>query len=139
MPEQELASLKRIYSAISRWDVDEFADNVAHDFEMVLPDSVPWGGTHHGKDGLRAFSDVFRDHVEGQWADPDEFIDDEDSIVVLGRMRGRAIDTGRDYEVHFVHVWRLPDGVPSRCRSYFDSVPILDAMGHSARSAAQDS
>jgi hypothetical protein len=52
------------------------------------------------------YATIFRDYVEGQWADPDDFIEAGDLILVLGRLRGRAKATGEEYEVHFAHVWR---------------------------------
>jgi uncharacterized protein len=132
MPESEIQALRRIYDALSRWDVDEFVNGVAHDFELILPKTVPWGGTRHGRDGVEAYATIFRDHVEGQWADPDHFIEAGDLIVVLGRLRGRARATGEEYEVHFAHVWTLSDGMPSRCRSYFDTAAILAVLGSRA-------
>jgi ketosteroid isomerase-like protein len=129
MPEPEIQALRRIYDALLRWDVAEFARDVTHDFELILPETVPWGGTRHGRDGVEAYATIFRDHVEGQWADPDDFLEAGELIVVLGRLRGRARATGEEYEVHFAHVWTLSDGVPSRCRSYFDTAPIMAALG----------
>jgi ketosteroid isomerase-like protein len=131
MPESEIQALQRIYDAFSRWDIDELAKGVTHDFELIMPETVPWGGTFHGGDGVRAFATVFRDHVEGQWADPDDYVDGGDTVVVLGRLRGRAIATGREYEVHFAHAWTLSDGMPVWCRSYFDTAPIMAALGSS--------
>ena len=131
MPELEMQALQRIYDAFLRWDIDEFAKNVTHDFELTLPETVPWGGTRHGRDGVEAFATIFRDHVEGQWADPDDFIDAGELIVVLGRLRGHARATGEEYEVHFAHVWTMSGGMPSRCRSYFDTAPIMAALGSS--------
>jgi ketosteroid isomerase-like protein len=127
--EIEIQALQRIYDALSRWDIDEFADNVTHDFEFVLPETIPWGGTRHGRDGVSAFATIFRDYVDGQWADADDFIDAGEVIVVLGRLRGRVREGAKDYEVHFAHVWTLSDGVPSRCRSYFDTAPVMAALG----------
>jgi ketosteroid isomerase-like protein len=56
MPEFEAHAVRRIYDAFSRWDVDELAREVTHDFELILPKTVPWGGTRHGRDGLEAWS-----------------------------------------------------------------------------------
>jgi uncharacterized protein len=128
MSELEIQALRRIYDALLRWDVAEFARDVTHDFELILPETVPWGGTRHGRDGVEAYATIFRDHVEGQWADPDDFLEAGELIVVLGRLRGRARATGEEYEVPFAHVWTLSDGVPSRCRSYFDTAPIMAAL-----------
>ena len=107
MPELEIQAVRRIYDAFSQWNVDELTKDITHDFELMLPETVPWGGTHHGPDGVEAFTTIFRDHVEGQWADPDDFIDGDDVIVVLGRQRGRAKATGERYEVHFAAAWSL--------------------------------
>jgi uncharacterized protein len=132
MPESEIRAVRRIYDALSQWNVDELAKNVTHDFELILPGTVPWGGTRHGQDGVEAFATIFRDYVEGQWADPDDFIDGGDLIVVMGRLRGRGRATGKEFEEHFAHVWTLTEGMPSRCRSYFDTAPIMVALGSSS-------
>jgi uncharacterized protein len=128
--EHDVESLRRIYSAFSRWDVEELVSDLAHDIEWSLPDTLPWGGTRHGHDGVRAFVSVSNDHVEGRWADPDDFLDAGDRLIVQGRMRGRAKASGRGYEVDFVHIWTMTDGMASRMRAYFDTAPIMAALGH---------
>ena len=129
MSEHDVESLQRIYRALSLWDVEELVSDLAHDIELSLPDTLPWGGTHHGHEGVRAFVSVSNNHVEGRWADPDDFLDAGDRMVVLGRMRGRAKASGREYEVEFVHVWTMTDGVASRLRVNFDTAPIMAALG----------
>ncbi len=128
MAESEIAAVKRIYAAFERWDVDEMLRDVTHDFELIVPPAVPFGGTSHGSEAIRTFARIFQEHVDGGFADPDDFLDAGDRVVVLGRMRGRGRSTGRDFEAPFAHVWTFSDGVPSRCRSYFDSAPIMEAI-----------
>ena len=70
MHEDDVRSLRRIYDAMSREDVEEFVGDVAHDIEWNLPEAVPWGGTRHGQDGMRALAEIYQQHVEGTWADP---------------------------------------------------------------------
>jgi uncharacterized protein len=126
--EQDIESLRRIYDAFSRWDVEELVGDLAHDIEWSLPDPLPWGGMRHGHDGVLAFASVSQDHVEGRWADPDDFLDAGDRMVVLGRLRGRAKASGQDFEVEFAHVWTMTDGVASRLHAYFDTAPIMAAL-----------
>jgi uncharacterized protein len=128
MPEEDVQALRRIYAAINRRDVEELAADVAHDIEWNLPERVPWGGTRHGPDGIRAFADTFSERIEGNWADPDDFLVADDRVVVLGRLRGRARETGQEFEVEFAHVWTLTDGVASHLRGYYDTVPIIVAL-----------
>lgn len=129
MSEQEIESLRRIYDALSRWDVDELVGDVTHDIEWSLPDTLPWGGTRHGHDGVQAFAAVSQDQVEGRWADPDDFLDAGDRIVVLGRLSGRARASGQEFEVGFAHVWTMTDGMASRLRAYYDTAPIMATLG----------
>jgi ketosteroid isomerase-like protein len=115
--EHDIQAVRRIYTALTRWDVDDLVADMTHDVEWTLPDPLPWGGTHHGPDGVRTFARIFRDHVEAG-----------DRIIALGRLRGRARESGHDFEVEFAHVWALTDGVASRVRVYYDTAPILAAL-----------
>lgn len=128
MPEAELDALRRIYTAIQRGDTEELSRSVAHDVEWILPETVPWGGTRHGHLGVETVGEIFQEHVDGLWADPDDFLEAGDRIVVLGRISGRGRESGRDFEVRFAHVWAFDDGAPVRFRGYFDTAPIMAAL-----------
>lgn len=129
MSQDDIRSVRRVYDAMQRGDAEDFRKDLAHDIEWRLPDALPWGGTRHGPDGVETLLETFQDHVEGSWADPDDFLDAGDRIVVLGRLRGRARASGRSFEVRFAHVWGMTDGVPSWFVGYLDSEPIMSALG----------
>jgi uncharacterized protein len=123
-----IETFRRIYTSIQHGDSDELTSSLAHDIEFVLPESLPWGGPHHGPLGVAAMVEIYRDHVDGSWADPDEFVEGGDRVVVLGRLTGKARSSGQRFEVPFAHVWGLSEGVPSRLRAYYDSAPITAAL-----------
>jgi uncharacterized protein len=129
MADEPIDTLKDIYAAIQRHDTERLSEALAHDIEWTLPETVPWGGTHHGHLGVTAVVEIYDEHVDGLWADPDEFIEADDEVVVLGRVMGTARTTGEEFEVPFAHVWRLTDGVPSVLRGYYDTAPITTALG----------
>jgi len=126
--EDEVKSLQRIYQAVQRGDLDELSEALTHDIEWTLPGALPWGGTHHGHLGVQAVLEIYREHVEGPWSDPEEFLEAGDTIVVLGRVRGRTRSADRRFEVPFAHVWRLTDGMPSSFYGYLDTEPIITAL-----------
>jgi uncharacterized protein len=136
LAEEELHTLWCIYSAIQARDPVELRRRLAHDFELSLPEGLPWGGTRHGPEGVESVAEVFVEHVDGAWADPDDFLDAGERVVVLGRARGRARATGVEFEVPFAHVWALRDEVPSTLHAYFDPSPILEALQGSSSSVA---
>jgi ketosteroid isomerase-like protein len=128
MEEALRESLREVYTAIQQGDFERLKGHLAHDVEWELPDTIPWGGVHHGHLGIESVYESYTEHVDGVWADPDEFFDAGDSVIVLGRVSGTARATGEHFEVPFAHVWGLEDGVPSRLRAYFDTASIIAAL-----------
>ena len=121
-------TFRRIYTALQRADGEALASSLSHDIEWILPDAVPWGGTHHGPLGVMAVIEIFADHVDGIWADVDELFDADGQVVALGRISGRGRESGNDFEVPFAQVWTLSEGIPSRMRAYYDTAPITAAL-----------
>jgi uncharacterized protein len=134
MASPEIERVKEIYAVILRQEREKLARLVAHDMEFEMPAGLPWGGVHHGQDGMAAVAAIHDDHVEGEWAEPEEFVDGDGLVIVLGRTRGRVRASGATFEVPFVHVWGLTEGSPSRFRGYFDSAPIIEALNAPAGS-----
>ena len=128
MGAEEIESLRRAYAAFQEQNTEKLSEELAHDVEFVLPESLPWGGTHHGHLGVTALMEIYDEHVEGRWADPDEYLEAGDRIVVLGRIKGRGRASGEPFEVPFAHVWGFRDGIASSFRAYFDSAPILAVL-----------
>ena len=123
-----IEKFRAIYTAVQRADPDELQNHLAHDIEWALPDSVPWGGVRHGHLGVAAMFEIFQEHFDGMWAEPDEVIGEDDTFVVLGRMRATARSSGVSFEVPFAHLWRMSHGVPTAFRGYNDTAPIIAAL-----------
>src|SRR6476620_3783859 len=78
------------------------------------------------QDGERPALD--RDWWSEFTAVPDEFLDAGDEVVVLGRYRGTAKQTGKQLDVPFVHVWSLRDGKAWRFRQFLDTDGWVEAL-----------
>jgi ketosteroid isomerase-like protein len=120
--------LRRIYTAVQQQDADAVRRSVAHNIEWVLPETLPWGGTHQGQLGIMAVLEMHDELIEGEWADPEEYFEADGRYVVLGRTRGKARATGVTFEVPFAHLWQMTQGPPSAFRGYFDTAPITAAL-----------
>ena len=129
MTAEDVHRLGEVYDAFDGDDADAFVGLLAHDIEWRVPDVLPWGGTRHGHDGVRTYLDLLREHVDGGWGTPEEFLDVGDRVVVLGRFTGTARASGRHFETPFVHVWAFSDGVPTRLVHFVDTAVVLDALG----------
>lgn len=128
MAAEDIPRLRDVYTAVQRRDAEQLTKLLAHDITWTLPEVLPWGGTHHGQLGVMALNEIYDEHVDGRWADPDDFLDAGDRVVVLGRISGRARASGRPFEVPFAHVWGMSDGVPATFRSYLDTATVMAAL-----------
>jgi uncharacterized protein len=111
------------YEAFERHDLDGVLADLHPSIEWQQAQGLPHGGTYTGVDEVRRniFDPLDRDWWDEFTAQPDEFIDGGEEVVVLGRYRGIAKDSGRVLDVPFVHVWSIRDGKLIRFRQFLDT------------------
>jgi ketosteroid isomerase-like protein len=126
--EHEVRRLRSVYDAFDRGDEAALLEALAHDIEWRVPDVLPWGGVRHGHEGVRSFFTILEEHVEGGWGSPEEFLDMDERIVVLGRFSGSVRDNGVEFETRFAHVWTIRDGVASGFDNYLDTATVVAAL-----------
>ena len=59
---------------------------------------------------------------------PEEYVDAGSDVVVLGRYRGIARESGKTLDVPFVHVWTFEDGLAIRFRQFLDTAGWVEAL-----------
>ena len=122
--------VRRSYEAFARDDMDGVLADMHPNIEWHQAQGLPHGGYYRGIDEVRR--NIF-DPLDDEWwdefdADPDEFLDAGDQVVVLGRYRGVAKATGKRLDVPFVHVWTLRDGRAVRFRQFLDTAGWVAAL-----------
>jgi ketosteroid isomerase-like protein len=122
--------VKRSYEAFARDDMDGVLGDMHPDIEWHQAQGLPHGGFYKGLDEVRR--NIF-DPLDEEWWDeftatPDEFLDAGDEVVVIGRYRGTAKQTGKALDVPFVHVWTIADDKAVRFRQFLDTAGWVDAL-----------
>jgi uncharacterized protein len=122
--------VKRSYAAFELGDLDGVLGDMAPDIEWQQAQGLPHGGTYHGVDEVR--KNIF-DPLDEEWWDeftavPTEFLDAAGEVVVLGRYRGRAKETGKQLDVPFVHVWTVRGEKAVRFRQFLDTAGWIEAL-----------
>jgi ketosteroid isomerase-like protein len=85
-----------------------------------------------GHDGVRQVFRFFDDQIEDLGADPHEFIEAGDQVIVPVRMHGRLRDSGDPVAYELVQVWLGRDGKAIRLVTYPDrEAAIADAASAS--------
>jgi uncharacterized protein len=123
--------LKDGYAAFSNGDVAAATQNFADDIRWEGPntDRVPGSGTHTGAEAI--VQNVWA-VIPQTWDDfsvtADEFIENGDTVVVLGHNEATAKSTGKSVAVPFVHVWRFEGDKLKRVQTLTDTAVIAEAL-----------
>ena len=125
-----VALVKESYEAFARDDMDTVLAHVHPDIVWHQAQGLPHGGVYYGVDEVQrnVFDPLDRDWWSEFSAVPDEFLDAGDEVIVLGRYRGVAKETGKRLDVPFVHVWSFRDGKAWRFRQFLDTAGWGEAL-----------
>lgn len=120
---------KKLYDAFARDDIPSVLSCLAEDvvWELNGPTSIPYFGSHRGKEAVRLFFDKVFAVEEILHFEAEQFIDGGDSVAVVGRERCRARATGKEFSVRWTHVFDCRAGKISRWREFIDTAPIVAA------------
>jgi ketosteroid isomerase-like protein len=128
---ENVEGLRGAYEALGRGDMEAVTATWETDIEFDGPNSsrMPGAGPHRGKEEVARLFSGMKDRWEGLLFSPDEFVEQGETVVVLGHMEGRAKATGTDVKVPFVHVWRMREGKVARGQALTDTAVVADALG----------
>jgi uncharacterized protein len=123
--------MQRGYEAFAQGDMETIRSIWTDDFEWQGTDyePLPGSGLIRGPDAVfQMFGEL------GQYWDefrvvPDEFVEQGDTVVVLGHNEARAKSGGEQIKIPFVHVWRMADGKARRVQVLGDTAVAAKALG----------
>jgi ketosteroid isomerase-like protein len=122
--------VKRSYDSFTNGDLDTLLEDLHPDIEWHQAQGLPHGGLHRGIDDVRRniFEPLDASWWEGFTAEPDEFLQDGDQVVVLGRYRGIAKESRKQLDVPFVHIWTVTGDKAVRFRQFLDTAGWVEAL-----------
>src|SRR4051794_12833253 len=139
MSQENVELVRRRFDAFNRGDL-------AAIIELTDPAAVWWdraddptaGAPHRGRDAcMQHLAELLQD-VELE-AEPQEFIDADDRVVVGVHLIGRGRTSGIAFEEHEFHVFTLRGGKVIETREYRERAEALEAVGLSEQDALADS
>jgi hypothetical protein len=128
MSPSNLEALAQGFAGWGKGEPANMADLLDPDCELVVPDSIPYGGTFRGAE---AAIDWFTVEL-WRWFDefastPEGFVDGGDQIVVPVNVKARA-KNGRTMDVHNVWIYTFSAGRLIRGRVYADTAVLRDVV-----------
>ena len=126
-------SIKALYDAFNRGEIDTVLNGMTDDVVWDVPGSAPFTGRRFGREQVREFFASLERHARMEQFDADEFLQDGDRIVVLGRQRASVRETGTQYDSRWAHVYRLRGGQIAEAYLYGDTQAEAAAFGETRR------
>jgi uncharacterized protein len=121
--------VKSAWEAFSRQDLDGATADVDGSAEIVVPDSLPWGGTHRGPEGFKDMVGQFRDHLEDFRPSPRDFLEaSNEHVVVPVDVHGRT-KSGNDFSGSALWLYKMRDGKIMRAELFADTARTLESIG----------
>jgi len=110
---QNIQTIKAIYEAFGRGDVDAIIAVVAADVDWgsdTASDAAPWYGTRRGADGVASFFTDFGTAMEVEEFTPLTFAANDDDVLTVVRFRARSRKTGKVAAMQLHHWFHFRDG-----------------------------
>lgn len=132
MNEQEnLRIVKEGYAAFGRGDVAAAISNYADDIDWAMPGSpniIPYAGKRRGVEQVAQFYSTFAQTEDVEQMELQDFVAQDDKVLVFGHYKGRVKSTGRSYTKDFVHAVTLSAGKVVKFREYVASDDMYAAF-----------
>lgn len=132
-------TVRAAYAAWRRGDLATVLDALTEDVEWIQPgprESIPYAGVWRGRAEMSRYFAVLSDTVEFTEYELEQFIAQNDQVVVTGRSSVRAKATGRAFDDHFAHWFEFRGEKVARMRYYADTAAAVAALS-GARQPAQ--
>ncbi len=124
MNEQENTKVaEQMYETFNSGDVEGFLNLFSEDASWDSPEleNIPLETTFRGRDKLAEFLTGLVEYEEFLKIEPQEFIAQNDRVVILGELHVRSKITGKEYKTGFAHIVRVQGGEVKSFLEYFDN------------------
>ena len=130
MSEENVATVRAIWDAVNRGDLDEAFKYAPDDFVADWSSSeAPESGVYRGREAVKA---RFERTVE-VWSEMEyfetEIIDSGDQVVRVGGVRARGRGSGAEVSAEGAQIWTFQGGTPTSVRLYQSKAEALEAAG----------
>lgn len=117
------------WEAFGTGDLDTAVANTSESAEIVIPESLPWGGTYTGPGGFKEMIGKFLSNFEEVNPTPQEFLEaDGDHVVVVVTGVGRT-KSGNELSGDSIWLYKIEGGQIARAQFFGDTATAVEALG----------
>jgi len=129
MAQDNVDVIETAYSAFAKGDIESVLEFFSDSAEIVVPESLPWGGTYEGPEGMRTFLAKALEYYTDFKAVPQKVLGaDDNHVIVVARNSGRT-KSGTRVDQEVVWIYQLRDGAITSAHFFADTVAVNEALG----------
>ena len=106
----------------------DFVDDTCTWISPGPQETLPWAGNFKGRKEIADFFARVAQNLDFTEFSPREMIEQGDTVVVLGRLAGRAKRTGKAVKNEWAHVFKFRQGKVVFFQEYIDTAADVLAM-----------
>lgn len=119
------AVVEKMFSAFKKGDVEKFVDTDSEDTVWIYHGTqiIP-AGTFEKKEGVRTFFSNILGKTEIINFEPQQYIVEGNSVVVLGREHQKVKRSGRELKQKWVQIYTVENGLITRMEEFATSEEV---------------
>jgi uncharacterized protein len=128
--QQNIDLVKKLYGAFGKGEIDMIIDHLAEklDWRFDAPSVIPYSGEYDTPEKVReGFFGSLASTQKGYTLRSDEFIAQDDKVIMVGGYGATVIATGKSFDLPLVHVWTIQSGKVTRFANFTDTAKVVEA------------
>jgi uncharacterized protein len=121
-------AVKSGWDAFAEGDLDAAVSTTSDSAEIVIPETLPWGGTYTGPDGFKEMIGKFLSNFEEVSPHPDEFLEADGGHVVVTVSGVGKTKSGNELTGHSIWLYTMDGGEITRAEFYGDTATAVEAL-----------
>ena len=121
--------VKNGWDAFAKGDLDAAVATTSDSAEIVIPDSLPWGGTYTGPNGFKEMITKFLSNFEEVNPVPQEFFEAEGDHVFVTVTGVGKTKSGNELSGNSLWLYKIDGGEIARAEFYGDTAAAVEALG----------
>ena len=121
-------TVKSGWDAFARGDLDAAVSTTSDSAEIVIPESLPWGGTYTGPDGFKEMIGKFLSNFEEVHPEPQQFLEADGGHVLVTVAGVGRTKSGNELSGDSIWLYKCDDGKIEHAEFYGDTATAVEAL-----------
>ncbi len=121
-------TVKNGWDAFAKGDMDAATSTTSDSAEIVIPESLPWGGTYTGPAGFKEMIGKFVSNFDEVHPEPQQFLEADDGHVLVTVSGVGRTKSGNELSGDSIWLYKVDDGEISHAEFYGDTATAVKAL-----------